>query len=134
MTIGDRLKEERERLGYTQPVFAAIAETTKKSQIDYEKGLTQPKAGYLAAVGAVGADVSYIVMGVRQAAPNASTLSHLGPDEQLLLEAYKGLTPAQRKQLLAQILTGEAGSAGKPAKVIAKGGSQAAGRDINNKK
>ncbi|MFX5344345.1 helix-turn-helix transcriptional regulator, partial [Acinetobacter baumannii] len=51
------------RLGYTQPVFAELAGTTKKSQIDYEKDLTQPKAGYLAAIAEVGADIGYIVTG-----------------------------------------------------------------------
>ncbi|MGE4314576.1 XRE family transcriptional regulator [Acinetobacter sp.] len=64
MTIGQRLREERERLGYTQPAFAELASTTKKSQIDYEKDLTQPKAGYLASIASVGADISYIVTGI----------------------------------------------------------------------
>ncbi len=64
MTIGARLKEERERLGYTQPSFAELAGTTKKSQIDYEKDITQPKAGYLAEIAKVGADIQYIVTGV----------------------------------------------------------------------
>jgi len=66
VTIGERLKEERERLDFTQPAFAGLAETTKKSQIDYEKDLTQPKAGYLAAIAKVGADVQYIVTGERR--------------------------------------------------------------------
>lgn len=65
MTIGQRLREERERLGYTQPAFAEFASTTKKSQIDYEKDLTQPKAGYLASIAEAGADISYIVTGKR---------------------------------------------------------------------
>lgn len=63
VSIGARLKEERERLGFTQPAFAELAGTTKKSQIDYEKDLTQPKAGYLAAIAEAGADISYIVTG-----------------------------------------------------------------------
>ncbi|CAM4093455.1 XRE family transcriptional regulator [Acinetobacter pragensis] len=63
MTIGQRLREERERLGYTQPAFAELAGTTKKSQIDYEKDLTQPKAGYLASIAEAGADINYIVTG-----------------------------------------------------------------------
>lgn len=63
VTIGQRLREERERLGYTQPAFADLAGTTKKSQIDYEKDLTQPKAGYLAAIATAGADIGYIVTG-----------------------------------------------------------------------
>lgn len=63
MSIGQRLREERERLGYTQPAFAELANTTKKSQIDYEKDITQPKAGYLADIAQVGADINYIVTG-----------------------------------------------------------------------
>ncbi|AYO54934.1 XRE family transcriptional regulator [Acinetobacter wuhouensis] len=65
MTIGQRLKEERERLGFTQPSFAELASTTKKSQIDYEKDLTQPKANYLASIAEAGADVNYIITGKR---------------------------------------------------------------------
>ncbi|WP_228269064.1 XRE family transcriptional regulator [Acinetobacter junii] len=62
--IGARLKEERERLGYTQPAFAELAGTTKKSQIDYEKDSTQPKASYLASIAECGADILYIVTGI----------------------------------------------------------------------
>ncbi|MCU4378256.1 XRE family transcriptional regulator [Acinetobacter haemolyticus] len=65
MTIGARLKEERERLGFTQPAFAELAGTTKKSQIDYEKDSTQPKASYLANIATIGADILYIVTGLR---------------------------------------------------------------------
>jgi len=65
VTIGDRLKEERERLSLTQPALAAAAGTTKKTQIDYEKNKTQPKANYLAAVAAFGVDVAYVITGIR---------------------------------------------------------------------
>lgn len=73
MSIGERLKSERERLGYAQPAFAALADTTKKSQIDYEKDLTQPKAGYLAAIAEVGADVQYIVTGIKKVPSDAES-------------------------------------------------------------
>lgn len=63
LTIGQRLREERERLGFTQPAFAELANTTKKSQIDYEKDVTQPKANYLASIAEAGADVNYIITG-----------------------------------------------------------------------
>ena len=82
MSIGERLREERERLGFTQPAFAGLAETTKKSQIDYEKDLTQPKAGYLAAIAKVNADVQYIVTGVRSA-------EALGPDEEQMVRLFR---------------------------------------------
>ena len=65
MTIGDRLKEERERLKLSQTALADAAGTTKKTQIDYEKNKTQPKANYLAAVAAFGVDVAYVITGIR---------------------------------------------------------------------
>lgn len=65
MTIGTRLKEERERLKLSQTALAEAAGTTKKTQIDYEKDNTQPKAQYLAFVAAMGIDVAYVITGVR---------------------------------------------------------------------
>ncbi|WP_227564061.1 XRE family transcriptional regulator [Acinetobacter bereziniae] len=65
LSIGQRLREERERLGFTQPSFAELANTTKKSQIDYEKDVTQPKANYLALIADAGADIAYIITGKR---------------------------------------------------------------------
>ena len=50
MGIGERLKEERERLGFSQTEFAAVAGASKNSQYNYEKGERSPDAAYLAAV------------------------------------------------------------------------------------
>ncbi|ENU32428.1 helix-turn-helix domain-containing protein [Acinetobacter parvus] len=97
MSIGLRLKEERERLGFTQPVFAGLAETTKKSQIDYEKDLTQPKAGYLSVIANVGADVQYIITGQRSS--NA-----LPTDEVLILEKYRQASPEIKNKMLMLLL------------------------------
>lgn len=77
MTIGQRLREERERLGYTQPAFAELAGTTKKSQIDYEKDLTQPKAGYLASIADAGADINYIVTGISERSPKSNPVDYI---------------------------------------------------------
>ena len=93
MSTGERLKEERERLGFTQPAFAALAGTTKKSQIDYEKNLTQPKAGYLAAIAEAGADIQYVVTGVR-------SVSVLDGEEKVLLERYRASARALREAAL----------------------------------
>lgn len=100
MSIGERLKEERERLGFTQPSFAGLAETTKKSQIDYEKDLTQPKAGYLAVIAKVGADVQYIITGQR-------SVSVLPTDEALILEKYRRASEVIRNKMLMLLLGGE---------------------------
>lgn len=65
VTIGERLKQERERLKLSQPAMADAAGTTKKTQIDYEKNKTPPKGTYLAKVAALGVDVGYVITGVR---------------------------------------------------------------------
>lgn len=123
MTIGERLREERERLGFSQPAFAGLAETTKKSQIDYEKDSTQPKAGYLAAISKVGADVQYIITGVRSS-------SALSSDEDELLERFRAASLVVKAAAIGA-LQGAAGAVhvDKQVSVSAPGG-HAAGRDM----
>ncbi len=124
MTIGDRLREERERLGFSQPAFAGLAETTKKSQIDYEKGVTFPKANYLEVIAKVGADIQYIVTGVRAA-------NKLDPAEQLFLERFRGAPKAIQDEALLTLL----GQQGQPssAKQIFHGSvGQVGEKDIVN--
>lgn len=96
MTLQDRLKEERERLGFNQTQFGAIGGTTKKSQIDYEKGTTQPRASYLAALAKIGVDVQYVLTGER----SAQALSN---DEILLLDAYRAAKPDVKRFMLQGI-------------------------------
>lgn len=74
LNIGERLREERVRLGYNQAELAAIAGVAKTSQFNYEKGERSPDAAYLAAVAEKGVDVLYVVTGVRQPV-NADELS-----------------------------------------------------------
>ena len=65
MNIGERLREERVRLGFNQADFAAIAGVAKTSQFNYEKGDRSPDADYLAAVAGRGVDIFYVVVGQR---------------------------------------------------------------------
>lgn len=83
LNIGERLKEERVRLGFSQGDFAAIGGVAKTSQFNYEKGERSPDAAYLAAIAEQGADVLYIVTGERKpqladsiSAAEADLLSH----------------------------------------------------------
>lgn len=69
MGIGERLKEERERLGLNQTEFAALAGASKNTQYNYEKGERSPDANYLAAAAQQGVDVLYIVTGSRVPQP-----------------------------------------------------------------
>ena len=65
MPIGKRLREERERLGLSQPAFAAVAGTTKQTLFSWETGKTAPDGFQLAALATTGADVLYILTGQR---------------------------------------------------------------------
>jgi len=65
LQLHERIKKERERLGYSQTGFAALAGASKHSQINWEKGVSTPNADVLAAWKAVDADVLYILTGTR---------------------------------------------------------------------
>lgn len=80
--IGERLLEERKRLGHSQEAFAALAGITRIPYRAWEKGKTAPGAEHLAALSSAGADVLYILTGRR----NACTLS---PREAALLDNYR---------------------------------------------
>lgn len=89
MTIGDRLKLERERLGYSQSDLSACAQTTKKSQIDYEKNVTSPRANYLEAIATLGADIQFIVTGTRASNHDSEIMQSLLAKVVLLDESEK---------------------------------------------
>jgi transcriptional regulator with XRE-family HTH domain len=80
-TIGERLREERERLGLSQPAFAEVGGVQKRAQINYEKDERHPDAAYLAAVAAAGVDVLYVLTGQRTEAVTdrsyAATSQHM---------------------------------------------------------
>lgn len=65
VSFGERLREERERLGMTQAQFGDLAQVTKKTQMLYESGDRSPKADYMAAVAEAGVDVQYLLTGNR---------------------------------------------------------------------
>ncbi|MBL8471371.1 MAG: helix-turn-helix transcriptional regulator [Rhodocyclaceae bacterium] len=81
MSIGERLREERVRLGLTQAQIAARVAMTPKAQVDYEMGRRYPDAAYLSVLAEMGFDVNYVVTGGRA----SRTLSAQESD---LLAAY----------------------------------------------
>lgn len=68
MNLSDRLKEERERLGYSQTAFAELVGASKHSQINWEKGTSSPNAEALSTWSNKGLDVLYVVAGQREVA------------------------------------------------------------------
>jgi transcriptional regulator with XRE-family HTH domain len=100
VTIEERLKEERGRLGLNQTDFAALAGRTKKTLIDYEKGATSPDAKFLAAIAAEGADVQYILTGVRSLNPACDPKSAV-QQNYLVKSSAEALTPLKLDKYLA---------------------------------
>lgn len=92
-TIGDRLKNERERLRLTQEQLGAIGGVKRLAQANYENGKRQPDTTYLAEVAKVGIDILYVVLGTK-----ANTV--INEEELLLLHKYRNAEPAVRKFML----------------------------------
>lgn len=84
--IGERLKEERDRLGLTQEQMAGRLNVTQKTQGLYERGQRMPNAEYLALMAAQGCDVLYVLTGQR-----APTVAPMTEREACMLENYRAL-------------------------------------------
>lgn len=63
--IGERIKEERERLKLSVTDFAAGAGVSDRTQRNYESGQRLPDAEYLARAVGLGVDVDYVLTGER---------------------------------------------------------------------
>jgi transcriptional regulator with XRE-family HTH domain len=78
-TLGERLKQERRRLGLTQAEFARLAGVKRRAQFSYEKGSRSPNAGYLLAIEKAGADAVMILLGGRTNGAEGVERGHPGP-------------------------------------------------------
>jgi transcriptional regulator with XRE-family HTH domain len=61
--FGQRLREERKRLGLSQVKFAELAHVKRVSQSQYESEITAPTIRYLSAIAEAGVDISYLLFG-----------------------------------------------------------------------
>lgn len=61
--FGERLREERERLGLSQGEFASKAGVHRNTQVRYETGRTQPLPGYLDTIKSMGVNTNYLFTG-----------------------------------------------------------------------
>lgn len=125
MSIGERLKEERDRLGFNQADFASLAAASRRSQIDWEKDVATPNAKNLAAIAKVGADIQYIVTGTRSA-------QALSQDEQELVGLWRAASLAGKAAAHAALTAGSTPPKSKTKQVVhGSVGQQAAGDVIN---
>jgi transcriptional regulator with XRE-family HTH domain len=98
--IGERLREERDRLGFNQTAFARLAEASKNSLWNWENGRGSPTATALSALSEAGADVLYILTGRRErAVPELTDRKRLEIAVEACLEglAERGLTMPPEK-------------------------------------
>lgn len=79
-SFGGRLKEERERLGYSQEAFGSIGGIQKLAQRNYEKDKRFPDSLYLSKIGEAGVDVLYVLTGVHNEAHKLLSLLKLATE------------------------------------------------------
>ncbi|WP_414502636.1 XRE family transcriptional regulator [Zymobacter sp. IVIA_5232.4 C2] len=65
LSIGERLRSERKRLGLNQADLGKAGGVQLLAQSNYENGKRTPSAEYLSAVAKQGVDVQYVLTGVR---------------------------------------------------------------------
>lgn len=99
MHIFERLKVERERLGFTQEAFAAIGGVSRRAQANYESGERSPDLKYLAAIERVGADPLYVITGRRSEATVTG-------EEELLLSGFRAMDAETKRRTLAMVYGG----------------------------
>lgn len=96
------LKNERERLGLTQAAMAEAGRVRSRTYSYYESGERSPDSEFLASIAAAGADVLYILTGVRSAAAPVLgaeearagySVEKLNKKEQALLGKYRAAPP-----------------------------------------
>jgi transcriptional regulator with XRE-family HTH domain len=104
--FGSRLREERKKTGLNQEDYGSIGGVKKGAQLNYETGERYPDAAYLEKIAAAGADVQYIVTGVRSVNLPASGTAEPGakycatPQHHAVLQLYDALDEGQRREIL----------------------------------
>ncbi|PXW79027.1 transcriptional regulator with XRE-family HTH domain [Blastomonas natatoria] len=95
-TIGQRIRDERLRLGLGLADFSEKAGVHKNSQSAYEAGRTSCNAVYLAILGDLGVDLSYVFTGKRSDGT-------LGFQEQSLLTMLNALSLREREAIYSAV-------------------------------
>lgn len=90
--LGERLREERKRLGLSQADFGALGGVRANAQSKYESDERSPDTDYLSGIMSAGVDVLYVLTGKR----TPVTADGLEADESEVLNHYRGLPESDR--------------------------------------
>ena len=93
--VGERLREERERLGLNQTDFGVSVGVSRGTQKAYELGSGSPDIRYLAALEEAGVEVQYVLTGTK--APGIAPEAN--PAEAALLNQYRAIPEADQQAI-----------------------------------
>ena len=128
-SIGSRLREERDRLGYNQSELAELGATTRKTQFNYETDARRPDADYLAAVTSAGMDVLYVLTGSSEGV----LMSSLTPEEEELLDLFRKAPDAVKQAALGALLSASAPAAKRKISASKKSSTKSRGTENDGK-
>lgn len=111
-SFGERLREERVRIGLSQTEMAEVGGVKRTTQHIYESDIRVPDLKYLDRVRDAGADLSYLVLGVRQAPEGAdgipinhTTLANIyRVVDEVCIDAEGRLLPLESRVRVFQVL------------------------------
>lgn len=98
--FGNRLKEERKKLGYTQAQAAEICGVSGRMWGDYERGVSQPKTELFFQFEKAGIDVNYVMHGTRGSTVEKSA-EKLSNEEQELINLFRQANDLGRAVILS---------------------------------
>ena len=113
--FGQRLKEERKRVGITQPQLAEFVGAAKRTVIDWEKDKSSPTAVQLMAMIDKGLDTNYLLTGQRSQSEKMPT------DEAFLLDNFRKLSEQKKKVALQFLIGGIEGLQDNKPSIVTKG-------------
>ena len=91
--VGERLREERERLGLNQTDFGGLLGVSRGTQKNYELGANSLDLRYVSALVEHHVDAGYVLTGER----SLSAGQGLDQEETELLEQFRSLPPDDQK-------------------------------------
>jgi transcriptional regulator with XRE-family HTH domain len=102
LSLGQRLRAERKRIGATQAALADMGGIKRNALFKYEKGENSPTVEFLYRLSENGLDAAYVFTGVH-------VESSLRPNEQILLGCFRKLPPHHQQIAMDTfaVLTGD---------------------------
>ncbi|RYH42944.1 MAG: helix-turn-helix transcriptional regulator [Alcaligenaceae bacterium] len=86
--LGERLRQERDRLGLSQPDMAALGGVKPRTYQDWERGVAVVSAEFLSAANAHGIDVSYVITGRKSAALSGPAPAPAGESDTIRIPLF----------------------------------------------